>query len=68
MREASLKKAAASDGRHVAVMLLNRKRQGDTEVFVYQRGGGCHGALAHDGSLLECFVWSPVTPAGVCCN
>ena len=75
MREASRKKAAASAGGaagvHVAVMLLNRKRQGgteETEVFVYQKGEGCHGALAHDGSLLECFVWSPVTPTGVCCN
>ena len=45
MREASRKKAAASAGGaagvlNVAVMLLNRKRQGTTEVFVYQRGGG----------------------------
>ena len=70
------KLGAAADGSaggavgvlNVAVMLLHRNRQGETEVFVYQRGGGCHGALAHDCSLLECFVWSPVTPAGVCCN
>jgi hypothetical protein len=70
------KLGAAADGSaggavgvlNVAVMLLHRNRQGETEVFVYQRGGGCHGALAHDCSLLECFVWSPVTPAGVCCK